>query len=270
LYQKYIDDSYGLVTVSSDGEQIKVRKRNPNFEILFAGKTTSDATIEMRESYFNQLFTNFLNEAPIRIFHAGIDMYVSSYGPFKIGSLEIFNKIKSNTVITHLLDFSQKTNIADNTIKKAVYYSIFQLLSSINEKTPISYLFTRFAKELEKNIHKSSTVLQNETEVIEFKSRDYLVGKNEEISKRISEDIKTKISSHPFKIYFFGVEDTTKKIESLTSSRFSSDRIGSLEKKIIDDLDNDLRVSLLKVPLDVDDECILIMLVVKENDYGTI
>ena len=266
MLQKHIDDFDRLVTVSSNGEQVKVRKRNPNFEILFAGKSASSATIEMRESYFDRLFTNFLNETRTRVFHAGMEMYPQSYGPFKIGSLEIFNKIESNTIITNLLEFSQKINILDDTLKRALYYSIFLLLSKINEKKPISYFFTKFANELGEGIHKSGIVLHNETGVIEFKSRDYLIGKDEDVSKRISEDVKSKISYHPFKIYFFGINDKTKKMDHLTSSRLSSDRVDSLEKKIAKELGNKMRVTLLKLPLDTGDECLLIMLVVEDNN----
>ena len=265
LTHAYIDDSEKVVVISSDGEQVKVRKRNPNFHILFAGKLSYGVTMEMRESFFDRIFTDFINGINIRIFHAGMKMYPQSEGPFQIGTLEIFNEIKSNTIITKLLDFIHKTEILDGTLKNALYYSAFSLLSCINETKPISYFFTKFVNELGNNIHKSNFIVQNEKEIIEFKSRDYLVGKDEAVSKRISEDAETKIKSNPFKIYFFGIEDKTKEIDPLPSNKFSSDRIGSLEDKISKELSNKASINLLKVPLDVSNECLLMMFAIKDG-----
>lgn len=265
LTHAYIDDFDKVVAVSSEGELIKVKKRNPNFQILFAGKLISGATVEMRESFFDKLFNDFLNDVRVRVFHAGMKIYPQAQGPFSIGSLEIFNEIESNIVITMLFDFYQKTEILDSTLKNGLRYSVFHMLSHINEMRPIAYLFAKFANELGKSIHKSDIIVQNEGDIIEFKSRDYLVGKDDEVSKRVSEDVETKIISHPFKIYFFGVEDKTKKIEPLTSNKFSSDRVGNLEKKIAKELNNKATINLIKIPLYANNECILVMFAVKEG-----
>ncbi len=265
LTHAYIDDSEKVVVISSDGEQVKVRKRNPNFHILFAGKLSYGSIMEMRGSFFDRIFTDFINGIDIRIFHAGMKMYPQSEEPFQIGTLEIFNEIESNTIIMRLLDFIHKTEILDSTLKNALYYSAFSLLSCINETKPISYFFTKFVNELGNNIHKSNFIVQNENEIIEFKSRDYLVGKDEDVSKRISEDVETKIKVHPFKIYFFGIEDKTKEIDPLPGNKFSSDRIGSLEDKISKELSTTASINLLKVPLDISNECLLMMFAIKDG-----
>ena len=265
LTHAYIDDSEKVVVISSDGEQVKVRKRNPNFHILFAGKLSYGSIMEMRESFFDRIFTDFINGIDIRIFHAGMKIYPQSEEPFQIGALEIFNEIESNTIIMRLLDFIHKTEILDSTLKNALYYSVFSLLSYTNKTKPISYFFTKFVNELGNDIHKSNFIVQNENEIIEFKSRDYLVGKDEDVSKRISEDVETKIKSHPFKIYFFGIEDKTKEIDPLPSNKFSSDRIGSLEDKISKELSTTASINLLKVPLDISNECLLMMFAIKDG-----
>jgi hypothetical protein len=265
LSHAYFDDSEKVVAFSSDGEQVKVKKSNPNFHILFAGKLSFGPVMEMRASFFDRIFTNFINGIDIRIFHAGMKMYPQSEGPFQIGTLEIFNKIESNTIIKDLLDFIHKTEITDSTLKNALYYSVFSLLSYTNETKPISYVFNKFVNELGNNIHKSNLIVQNENETIEFKSRDYLVGKDEDVSKRISEDVENKIKSHPFKIYFFGIEDKTKETDPLPSTKFSSDRIGSLENRISKELSNKASVNMLKVPLDASNECLLMMFVIKDE-----
>lgn len=265
LTHAYIDDSEKVVVISSDGEQVKVRKRNPNFHILFAGKLSYGSIMEMRESFFDRIFTDFINGIDIRIFHAGMKMYPQSEEPFQIGTLEIFNEIESNTIIMRLLDFIHKTEILDSTLKNALYYSVFSLLSYTNKTKPISYFFTKFVNELGNDIHKSNFIVQNENEIIEFKSRDYLVGKDEDVSKRISEDVETKIKSHPFKIYFFGIEDKTKEIDPLPGNKFSSDRIGSLEDKISKELSTTASINLLKVPLDISNECLLMMFAIKDG-----
>ncbi len=261
LTYAYIDDIDKVVIVTSTEEQIKLKKRNPNIYILFAGNLISGAKIEMRESFFDHLFIDFINGSPIRIFHAGMKMYQQIHGPFQVGSLQIFNEIESNIFIKNLLRFCQNTKILDETIKSALYYSVFFLLNNANEGRPISYLFNKFTNELSRNIHKSDVIVQNENDVIEFKSRDYLVGKDAEVSNIISKDVKIKINSQPFKIYFFGIEDKTKKLDSLTSNKFSSDRIGSLESKVAKVLNDKADVTLIKVPLDNSDECLLMMFV---------
>ncbi len=85
------------------------------------------------------------------------------------------------------------------------------------------------------------------------------------MSKRISGDVETKIKLHPFKIYFFGIEDKTKEIDPLPSNKFSSDRIGSLEDKISKELSTTASINLLKVPLDISNECLLMMFAIKDG-----
>jgi len=264
LTYAYIDDIDKVVMVSSDGEQIKVRKRNPNINILFAGNLLSGAKIEMRESFFDHLFIDFINETPIRIFHAGMKMYQQHQGPFNVKSMQIFNEIESNNFIDNLLLFCENTKILDENLKSALDYSIFFLLRNANERKPISYLFNKFLNEIIKKIHKSNVIVQNENDVIEFKSRDYLVGKDDDVSKVISKDVEIKINSHAFKIYFFGIEDKTKKLDPLASYKFSSDRIGSLENKVAKEMNDKADVTLIKVPLEKSDECLLMMIAISK------
>lgn len=263
LTHAYFDDFDKVVAVSSeDGEEVKVKKRNPNFHILFSGRLISGATLEMRDSFFDRIFTDFLNGINVRIFHAGMNIYLQSQGPYQIGSLEIYNEMCSGELITSLLDFCQMTKIADNTLKNALYYSVFLLLSKTNETKALSYFFGKFANEMQKNIPVSDIIVQNENEIIEFKSRDYLVGKDDAVSKLIINDVKKKIKFNPFKIYIFGVEDKNKKIDPLASNKYSSDRIDSLQNKISTGL-GDVEISLIKIPLDASD-CLLLMLINKE------
>lgn len=257
LTTPFIDDIGSVVKIELGIEQTYLNKRNPNFYILFASRINSKTTIQIRESFFGTIYTDFLNKRPIRIFHAGMKLYSKSPQPLQIGSMRLFNKLKIDELTERLLDFYQDVQVRDKLIDKALCYSLFHLLNVRNDDKPISLFFEIFINELSMDIRKSDTVLQNEGDVIEFKSRDYLVGRNEEISKRISEDLERKLIENPFKIYFFGVDETTQKMEPLTNNRFSSDRIENIENRIAQEMVVDVEIALIKVPLD--NECLLLM-----------
>ena len=159
-------------------------------------------------------------------------MYPLDIGSFKIGSMEIFNEINHPEIIDHLMEFEANALINDTLLKDALQYSIFQLLSKFNADKPISAFFQKFSQALGKNIKKPRNVIQNEADIIEFKSGDYMVGSDNEIIERISKDILKKTHDNPFKIYIFGVGDKSKRLEPITSDKFNNDRIGSIEAKI--------------------------------------
>jgi len=259
LVQTYFDDVDGLVLVKSIGEELVIRKRNPNFNILFAGKTKLSANIEFRDSFIKKIFSDFSNGVHINIFHAGMKMYKPDSGPVRIGSMEIFNDIQCPESVIKLLEFEKNTDISDKFLKTSLQYSIFQLLSQSNSDKPISAFFSIFADSLGSTINIPTTVIQKEGNVIEFKSRDFLVGKKEDdIVDRVAVDVNTKISKDTFKIYLFGIDEQTNKVEPINSRKFGSDRIGGLERKLKKKCPN-VKLTFVKIPLNQGDDCLFFM-----------
>lgn len=266
LFFQYIDDYDSVISITSDGEEsIILRKRNPNFHIIFAGKLGSGALVEIRDSYFYKIFTEFQNENKIRIFHAGLKIYQQQKGYFKIGTLEIFNDININLITKILYEYIENTEIIDDNINNAIYYSIFYLLVLDNMNKPISYLFDKFKNEFGKDIKKSKIIAENEGDIIEFKSRDFIIGNDNEILTKIKEDVEKKIKLNLFKIYIFGVDDKSKKIETLSSNKFKPERINNLEKQLLKNIDNNITIKILSIPINNGDECIIIMFVFKNH-----
>lgn len=259
LMHTYIDDFDAVITVSNKNDEIKVKKRNAKIQILFAGRTKTSIDIQFRESFFARIFSDYKNGVDIRIFHAGMKIFDQDVGSFKIGSMEIFNEIQSHPTIDELLELNKNTDIRDAVLSNSLQYAIFQLLNQYNADKPIALFFSKFAQAFGKNIKNPKKVTQNEGDVIEFKSRDFLVGKDIEIINRIADDIDTKIREQPFKIYLFGVDEKTNKVEPMTTRKFGSDRIGGIEKALIKKCNNIVKISLVKIPLNQGEECLFFM-----------
>jgi GTPase len=76
-----------------------------------------------------------------------------------------------------------------------------------------------------------SKVTKLEDKILEFKSRDYFGGKDEEIAMKICTDLKNKLKEPPYKIYLIGVEDDGT-IGFIPDSRIKSDRLENIRQKI--------------------------------------
>lgn len=264
LVTRFIDDIDNVVQVEPNGEKIYIRKNNPNIYIIFASKIYSGYLIQMRESFFDKIFAEFLNRQPLRIFHAGMKLFAPSSGHLKIRSLEFFNKLETNDLMIELIKFYNDLALRDNLLDNALCYAIFKLIYLLNEGKPISFFLEKFLNELELTIGNYSTqkVIQNECNIIEFKSSDYLSGNNIQISKKIFEDLSKKLLDNNFRIYLFGVNEATLELEPMSSNKFSSDRLGTLERMICNELGDTTKIALVKVPLE--NKC-LIQMVLKSK-----
>jgi hypothetical protein len=265
LVRTFFDEIDCLVTVTNEGEEVKIRKRNPNFNILFAGKTKMSGNIEFRDSFIMKLFSDYVNGVHINIFHAGMKMYQPDTGSISIGSMEIFNEIQCPDIIVQLLEFNKNTNIKDTILNTSLQYSIFKLLSQFNSDKPISAFFSKFSEALGNTIKKPTSVIQNEGDVIEFKSSDFLVGTDDEIVDRVHKDIMKKTGNQLFKIYLFGIANKTNKIEPISADKFNNDRIGRLEKKLMKKMQNKAKISLINIPLNQGTDCLFLMPVVMDE-----
>lgn len=248
LITPYIDDENILSKIISGEDQIHLRKRNPNFIIIFATERGAREIIQFKENFIQKIYSSFINNYPLRIFHAGMKLYPRLSGPLTIKSMTIFNNINQNEMMQELVKFYNNTQLRDVLLERAISYSLFYLLYQENKAKPISILFKKLYAEIGNTIFINSKILENESNVIEFKSSDYLRGKDEDIIKRVSEDLSKKILNNAFKIYFFGIDEQTHEIESIKSRRFNSDRIGGIQNRL--KIETGLSLSITKVPLD--------------------
>jgi len=260
LYKKFVDEKDKLIEIENSKEKTVLRKRNPNFTILFANKH-----ISIRQSFLNELFTNYLNNTKTKIFHAGMKF---SQKPLKIGPFEFYNKIETNELISAICEFLEKSDIKDKSIYHTLSYTILQLLKNKNQEKPISYFLEKLSQKFIEKIDLSQKIMQQENTTIEFKSRDIMVGSNDQIVMKLTEDIKKKMKDTNFKIYIIGVDEKTQTFEPIKSSKLPSDRVTKIEQKIRKQLKTTGKfiIKLIKIPSRNREDCIIIIPVQKLNN----
>lgn len=262
LLARFIDDVDDVVQLEPDGEKIFIKKNNPNIHIIFASNIYSDYLIQMRESFFDQIFAEFLNKRPLRIFHAGMKLFSPPSGHLKFRTLEFFNELNVNELIITLIKFYNDLTLRDKLLDNALCYVIIGLLHRMNYNKPISLFLERFLKEFESTImaHSNQKIIQNEANVIELKSSDFLAsGDNKKICNKIFDDLSKKFLDNNFKVYLFGINESTLEIEPMSSNKFPSDRLGTLEQMISRKFGNNVEIALVKVPLN--GKCLIQMIV---------
>jgi hypothetical protein len=245
LLISYIDDEDKIVKVASDKEKTYLKKRNDNFYIIFANEKNDRPIIQLREGFVSKIYTNFVNDRRIQIFHAGMRL---SPTPVLIKSMHIFNKLEMNKLIQDLIIYYESITIKDALIDKALCYCIFKLLYAQNIMKPISLFFKEFLRQLDNERIIPTRITQNENSIIEYKSRDFISGSDDDVIQRISDDLNKKMKKDNFKIYFFGVDEESLEVESVNIKRLNSDRVGNMERKVRSQTGlKDL--SMIRVPL---------------------
>jgi hypothetical protein len=253
LFNRIIDEKHQVITIKKNGvTETLIKKRNPNFDILFC-----DKDIELRETYFNEILIKLLSNQPIRIFHAGTGFF---HKPIKIKSMEIFNKLHCSETTKSIIEYYHKVSLNDKAFDKIILCAIFDLLKQENQGEAITYLFSKIIEVIGKEINISKKFVQKEGELIEFKSRSFFEGSDTEIVNRLTSDISNKLTNSNVKIYIIGVDEVAHNLEPLPSTRFKSDRLSSIEER----LKNNLNVSKLhftQIPLGNAENCILLLTV---------
>jgi hypothetical protein len=253
LFNRIIDEKHQVITIKKNGvTETLIKKRNPNFDILFC-----DKDIELRETYFNEILIKLLSNQPIRIFHAGTEFF---HKPIKIKSMEIFNKLHCSETTKSIIEYYHKVSLNDKAFDKIILCAIFDLLKQENQGEAITYLFSKIIEVIGKEINISKKFVQKEGELIEFKSRSFFEGSDTEIVNRLTSDISNKLTNSDVKIYIIGADEVTHNLEPLPSTRFKSDRLSSIEER----LKNNLNVSKLhftQIPLGNAENCILLLTV---------
>ena len=113
---------------------------------------------------------------------------------------------------------------------------------------PISLFFKEFLRQLDNERIIPTRITQNENSIIEYKSRDFISGSDDDVIQRISDDLNKKMKKDNFKIYFIGVDEESLDVEAVNIKRLNSDRVGNMERKVRSQTGlKDL--SMIRVPL---------------------
>lgn len=249
MTSQFIDNTDNIAKIDSNVEQISLYKKNPNIYILFASKLKYGCTIQLQDSFFTEIYAKFSNNNLVRIFHAGMKLYSSGEEHFRIGSMEFFNKLNLNDLIIKLSKIYNSISLRDNILDRSLCYALFYILNDKNRNAPISLFLEKVLDQLSNEIKSCDKISENESKIIEFKSRDFVVGKNEDIAKKFSFDIGKKLKLNPFRIYIIGINETTQEIEPLTNNIYPSERLTVLENCIRRELNDNVDIYIVKVPL---------------------
>lgn len=252
LFYKYIDERDKVICHKGGETKIMLRKINPNFILIFA-----DGNIEIRRTFLSEILTKIINNQNFRLFHAGMPL---SPKPIKIGSMEIFNKLNSHDTINILTSWLTQTQLNDHFVLRLTLSAMFKLIAIENKGKPIEYLFKKLSGEI--RIKPPGKVVELESKVLEFKSRDKLAGTDKEITERLKEDIKKKLSQSNIKFYIVGIDELSREIEPIPTNRWPDSRILNVEDSLRDKL-NVSKLRVLKVPLNGGNNCLVIVIVVK-------
>lgn len=220
---KFFDEKNRVIKVKGDSTTTVVEKRNPNFDILFSTKN-----IECRESYLDELFGKFTKDDETNIHHAGMRF---SPAPLEIKSMKIWNEICLSELTKGVVDYCLRTNLQDTALRKLLDFTIFALMDMDNQTSHIHYFLESFGKKFLEDSVQADKITKLEDKVIEFKSREYFTGSDDEIVGKLTEDLKKKLNESPAKIYLIGIEDDGT-IDFLPDSRLKSDRLENIKQKI--------------------------------------
>jgi len=228
LLVKYYDEETQVVSIFGDEENIEVAKTTPGFDILFA-----DGIITFRASYLSELARRLLNRQEVDIFHAGHDFRTE---PYVLGRLRVFNKLKVNKVSQLITDYYNDINLQDNLLDTIVRYAALRVLGSVNANSPMNYVFFSLGQALFDEIGLVGSLSKLEDNVIEYKSRDVLSGRNDQAISTLAEDVQNVWKSSTLAILIVGVQDDGT-IDPVPSSRVTSDRLGTIRKGLARELD---------------------------------
>ena len=220
ILYKYVDEEKQVVRVSGGELSVEVTKDLPLVEIVFVNQF-----IDISESYVKKLASRFSNNEAIRIFHAGCE-FVDP--PICIGNTQLFNRLTVDEIARALVDFYEGVNLSDRELDLIVRYLIIERLQQANAHLPMTHFLKRFALAVLDLIEvQSRRWVKLEGNIIEYKASDYLGGSNNEVIRRLTDDVKSKLKDSPVKLYVFGVEDDGE-LKPISKSRISSDRLNTL------------------------------------------
>ncbi|MEW6010347.1 MAG: hypothetical protein AB1604_03555 [Euryarchaeota archaeon] len=256
---KYRDCNDGVEKFQDETYKVEIKKRNPNFNILF-GAETGNANIEFRSEYIDVLSSQYSNGVSFKVFHAG-DKF--SQDPIRIQEMDIFNELSCN-FSKLLIDYINDTNFRDRDIFYMLSFTIFKILYHENKEKHVSTFFNLMASRCISMLQ-NKRITDNEDQILEYKSSDYFrEGEDQDVANNIIEDIRKKLSGSELKVYLFGIVEPPKgKMDTIPQQQLSSDRLKSIENIILKEkYVNKINIS----PIEVDrDNCIVVLTVLGEK-----
>ncbi len=253
LLMKFHDEKEKVLRIEGDDKTVEVDKTTPDFHILFA-----DGTIEIRPSYLVEIVNKIKNREHQKIFHAG---HKFGTPPLSIGGTEIYNQISLNPAVRLMIDYYNATHLQDLHLNVLLLYSIYQVLGVINAGSPLSYIFQEISTELIDKPVLHGKMSKTEDSILEYKSRDILVGGPEKVISELGEDIKVKLQSSPCKVYCIGIEDDGS-LCPVSVSRIRSDRLDKIRQGLLSRFPS-YEINLL--PVTQGEDALLMILVLQRN-----
>lgn len=251
---KYIDDEEQVVSIpGSNVENVEVKKELEGIDILFVNQY-----ITLRSNYRDKLVAKIINNDHLRLFHTGCEF---SHLPFTFKNIAILNKIKADDLVQKIRDFYNDTNLQDKTLDSIIKYAIFSRLATINTDLPIVHFFFEMKWGILEMIEiKEKQWTKGEDAVLEYKSSDYLKGKDSKVIAELADDIRTKLKTNPFKIYVVGME-ANGTLYPIDKTRLSSERVETIHSGLADKLKELRSINIYPMRIPVDNKYLLLIAV---------
>lgn len=208
-----------------------LEKINENIKILFCNEL-----IDIDEDYLNKIYSSILNDEPLKIVHMGEKI---NQTPITIGNLKIYNELKRDFT-KHLIKFLNENNHSSS-FRKELIFVILDCLKYENSDSEMVFFIEDLSKKFIKEFDFNSILTENS--ILELKTKEYFLGRNEEILEKLHKDMIKKLNKNNFKLYLIGYDEKTRQYDPFLSRPFNYDRIEYLEKE----LKNKLKISYLKI-----------------------
>ena len=224
---KYYDEKTRLARKEEEEEVTEVAKTTPSFDILFVNEH-----IEFRASYLKDIVKRFINDEPIRVFHAGVKFRAT---PIVFGSMELYNGMQIDFLTQQMMDYYKDTTLQDKNLTMLMKYAIIRKLAEANQQSPLVHFLQPLSQGLIDSVVLDKKWSKLEDKILEYKSGDFVAGSNEEVIDKLSSDLKKKLKESAYKIYFIGVEDDGS-VSPVAVSKWKSDRIEVIRNGIQNEL----------------------------------
>ncbi len=266
------EDSIQFVGENCDEEILKETGNDKTYAVFADG-----SRIMLSNEFAETLTSRLLNNEETMIVFLTQSLHKRiSLEPYRIRSFKVYHKLPLPRELEGLIEYyNEHGNVNDPLLEYVLATSIMELLANELSKhveyMPIAYVFNMMGniirKRLKEILRRRYRVTTIEDEYIEFKSRDFLVGRNEEIIDRLAKDILKKLKESNIKIYIIGVNESDRSIEPLRRSNFKDERINTIKKGVVKRLEKQgMVVDIIMRPIPVNSNEILLILVVIHKD----
>ncbi len=246
-----IVDYNSKVTSGLGGETI-VKKEHDEFNIVFA-----DKLIELSAGWRLELLSNFISGDETRLYHVGSSF---TEEPQAIGPFLLHNKVDGDFQrLNELYDIISNFNTGD-TMANIVSYVIFDTVAEWFD-SPVSHFFYQLGEKCIENLDAEGVVIPEEGNIIEYKSRDWFSGiNNDELADKITKEIQNDTT-----LLIGGIEDE-QTIRPLARNRFDPDRDKDIRETLLSRNGNHSTINFSTLPVR-EDECLTLVFSIK-SDMG--